>query len=112
MKLDSKTLLQYGGLTGLAIFYLSAVGMVETFNGRDIINGLYEFGEIELLTLGQVLVLLPVIIGGYMIARRVAPDQGNVSALVNGFIIGAISSVPMLILVFLGTTFPASFQCS
>ena len=31
MKLDTKTLLQYGGLTGLAIFYLSVVGMVEAF---------------------------------------------------------------------------------
>ena len=106
MKLDTKTLLQYGGLTGLAIFYLSVVGMVEAFNGRDIINGLYEFGEIELLTLGQVMVLLPAIIGGYMISKRVQAEQGNMAAVVSGLIVGALAAVPILILVSLGTTFP------
>ncbi len=106
MNLNRNTLLQYGGLTGLAIFYLSIVGMVEAFNERDIIKGLYEFGDIELLTLGQILILVPVVVGGYMIGRKVYAENGTGSALVSGLIVGAIASVPMIILVFLGSTFP------
>lgn len=106
MNLDRNTLLRYGSLTGLAIFYLSVVGMVEAFNGRDIIKDLYQFGEIDLLTLGQIMVLLPAAIGGYMIANRLKDEHGNGTALTSGFIVGAISAIPVLILVWLGSTFP------
>ena len=52
------------------------------------------------------MVLLPVIIGGYMVSKRVREEQGNMAGVVSGLIVGAIATVPMLILVILGTTFP------
>lgn len=106
MKLNIKNLVQVGLLTGLAIFYLAMVGMVESFNGRDIIHELYEFGSIELLTLGQVLIIIPSMIGGYFIARRVSAEQGSGPAMISGLIIGVISSLPMMLLIFAGTTWP------
>ena len=84
MNLNRNTLLQYGGLTGFAIFYLSIVGMVEAFNERDIIKDLYQFGDVELLTLGQILILVPVVVGGYVIGRKVFSESGTTGALLSG----------------------------
>ena len=106
MKLNFNTILRVGSLSALAIFYLSMVGMVETFNEREIIRDLLEVGNIELLTLGQVLMILPSMIGGYLICRRVAQKDGVSSGIVSGLIVGAISAVPMIILIMAGTTFP------
>ncbi|MEM8860524.1 MAG: hypothetical protein AAGD96_19545, partial [Chloroflexota bacterium] len=106
MKLNFNTILRVGALTGLAIFYVSMVGMVETFNEREIIRDLWEVGNIELLSLGQVLMVLPSMIGGYFISRRIAQQDGSVSGIVSGVLVGLISAIPMVILIIAGTTFP------
>ncbi|MFT5193627.1 MAG: branched-chain amino acid transport system permease protein [Cellvibrionaceae bacterium] len=106
MNLNFKKLLWIGSLTGLSIFYLSMVGMVAAFNEREIIYELYEFGNVQLLTLGQILVLIPSMIGGYFIAKQVSAEQGKGAAVLSGLIIGVLSAIPMVLLIFVGTVFP------
>lgn len=106
MKLNFNTILRMGALTGLAIFYVSMVGMIESFNEREIIRDLLELGDLELLTLGQVLMILPSMIGGYFISRKVTQESGAVSGIVSGVLVGLISAIPMIILVMAGTAYP------
>ena len=106
MKLNFNSILRVGALTALAIFYVSMVGMVESFNEREIIRDLLELGDLELLTLGQVLMILPSMIGGYFISRRITQEDGAVSGIVSGVLVGVISAIPMIILIMAGTTFP------
>lgn len=99
MNLDMKYLIRAGLLTGVMLFYTSLVGMVEVFNERDVI--------VDLITLGQLLVILPTLIGGYFISRKIYHDTENpISALVSGGLIGLISSLPTLFLLVVGTNFP------
>ena len=99
MKLDMKYLIRAGLLTGFALFYMSLVGMVEVFNKRDVI--------VDLITLGQILVMAPSFIGGYFIARKIYNQSQDVgSSLASGALIGLISSIPALIILMIGTNFP------
>ena len=99
MKLDMKYLIRAGLLTGFALFYMSLVGMVEVFNKRDVI--------VDLITLGQILVMAPSFIGGYFIARKIYSESQDVgSTLASGALIGLISSIPALIILMIGTNFP------
>jgi len=91
---DLKRAIQFGLIAGVVAMSVSAIGMVETFNERDIIT--------DLLTLGQLLLFsMPVIVGFVAVPKRligeaqfVDEDESVTSALPGGVqaaIYGAIS---------------------
>jgi branched-chain amino acid transport system permease protein len=90
---------RYGLIAGLVAASVSAIGMVETFNERDIITGV--------LTLGQVLLYGTAIIAGYLSIRTVDNEQlSTAPGLLNGFVAGLITSLPLIALVLLTLIFP------
>lgn len=98
MKLDLRFLIKAGFVTSIALFYMSVVGMIELFDEREIIN--------DVITFGQVLVPLPSLVGSYIIARRLAKESGSkATAVVSGTLIGFISSLPVVLIVLIGTNF-------
>ncbi|MEZ4615022.1 MAG: hypothetical protein R2867_05840 [Caldilineaceae bacterium] len=56
-----------GLLAGLAIVYTGAVGMIVAFSKREVIS--------DTLTLGQILLFLPVIVASYTVASRTARSE-------------------------------------
>jgi len=86
-----------GLIAGLVAVSVSAIGMVETFNERDIITGV--------LTLGQVLLYSAPLIGGYMAVDPQEETKGGLAVLY-GFIIGLLTAIPLIALVFLTILFP------
>lgn len=87
-----RALLRIGLLAGIAIVYVSVIGMLESFNEREVIDGWF--------TLGQVLLFAPPVIAGYLAARR----ADGLIGIVNGVIAGAITSVPVLIFLLITQT--------
>jgi branched-chain amino acid transport system permease protein len=78
---------------GVIALALCLIGMVESFNERQIIGGV--------ITLGQILLFGPVVGGGYTFAQRNSGVR-TVAALLGGFLLGLISSLPLIVLIFLG----------
>jgi branched-chain amino acid transport system permease protein len=64
-----------GGVAGVAVIYLGAVGMIEAFNARNLIS--------DAFTLGKLMLTLPAFLAGYLAVRpRVA--RGEVARLPAG----------------------------
>jgi branched-chain amino acid transport system permease protein len=86
-----------GLIAGLVAVSVSAIGMVETFNERDIITGI--------LTLGQVLLYSAPLIAGYL---AVDTEEGTKlgAAVLYGIIVGLLTAIPLIALVFLTILFP------
>ncbi|MEL6268320.1 MAG: hypothetical protein AAFU54_05845 [Chloroflexota bacterium] len=95
--LDWAVLLRFGLIAGIVVVYTSAVGMVETFNEREVIR--------DWVTLGQMLLFVPAIIAGFFGSRRLR-ESGNssVQTLLSSVLIGAISAVPVLILLLIAVS--------
>lgn len=60
--LDLKKVARFGGLMGLAVVFIAAVGMLEVFNKRLLIN--------PILSLGYLVLLAIPVAGGYIMGRR------------------------------------------
>ena len=86
-----------GLVAGIVAVSISAIGMVEAFNERDVIT--------NLLTLGIVLLYSAPLIGGYM---AVDPDEKTKvgPTLVYGLVAGLLTAIPLIGLVFLTLLFP------
>ncbi len=86
-----------GLIAGVVAVSMSAIGMVEAFNERDVIT--------NLVTLGQVLLYITPLIGGYL---AVVPEEGTKRGptLAYGLIAGFLTAVPLVCLVFLTILFP------
>jgi len=89
--------IQIGLLFGVIATSLSAIGMVQAFNERDIISGV--------LTFGQVLLFSTAIIAGYAAYR---PDENPKagSALASGLIAGIMTALPLVGLIILWAIWP------
>jgi branched-chain amino acid transport system permease protein len=92
VKLNWKEIGKYGLITGVAILYVSLVGMVEAFDKRDIIAGL--------LSLGKALLVVISLGMGYITASKLADGQAG-RALLSSLITGLIGSL-MIVLLLLG----------
>ena len=81
-----------GLIAGLVAVSMSAIGMIEAFNERDVIT--------DLLTLGQVLLYSAPLIGGYL---AVDPKEGTKwgPTLLYGLVAGLLTAIPLIGLVFL-----------
>lgn len=81
---------RYGLINGVAIVYLCLVGMVEAFDGRDVIT--------DILTLGRALLIVTTFGMGLVVSSRLS--DGKVGrAILGGLVIGLIGSVMTSILV-------------
>jgi len=93
-RIGYREIINLGLIAGVVSLSFSAIGMVGLFASRDLITGV--------LSLGQVFLFAPPAIWGYLTARK-SSDRN--SALFNGAIVGAVSSLLLLVLIFLATAF-------
>ncbi len=86
---------QYGFLTAFAIWYVCLVGMVETFDVRDIIAGV--------LSLGRALIVVISLAMGYVAAMKMSDGKAGkaiFSSLLSGFVGGILAAMlPLMMLV-------------
>jgi len=91
-RINWQLLLRYGLLSGLVIVFVAAVGMLESFNEREVIR--------QSFTLGQLLLFLPPVIAGFMAAHNSAEDENSVIQIGKGLAIGVLTTIPVLLLIF------------
>ena len=96
-QLDLRKTAKLGLIAGVVILSVSAIGMVETFDERDIITGI--------LTLGQLLLYSAPLIAGYMIWDK-KENVSNSIILARGAIAGFLSALPVIGLIFLTLLWP------
>jgi branched-chain amino acid transport system permease protein len=84
-----------GLLLGVAVLYTSVIGMVVSFDNRQIVSGV--------LTLGQVLVFAPAIAAGFLVTRAAqkAETAAKQQTLLLGTLAGLVTAVPVLALMLL-----------
>ncbi|MDX1613321.1 MAG: hypothetical protein R3300_03365 [Candidatus Promineifilaceae bacterium] len=88
---DLRYAIRIGLLFGVIALSVSAIGMVETFNERDIITGV--------LTMGQMLLFSVPLVAGYFAGREQAGHAAVGPALAEGLIAGLVTAVPILLLI-------------
>ena len=96
-QLDLRKTAKLGLIAGVVILSVSAIGMVETFDERDIITGVF--------TLGQLLLFGAPLIAGYMIWDK-KENVSNSIILARGAIAGFLSALPVIGLIFLTLLWP------
>ena len=96
-QIDLRHVARIGLILGVAAASVSAIGMVQTFDERDLITGV--------LTLGQVLLFGASGMAGFFAARHYAPSQRGAS-LASGIIAGFLAALPVLALVLLSVLLP------
>ncbi|NIS81397.1 MAG: hypothetical protein GTO14_14600, partial [Anaerolineales bacterium] len=87
-----RDMIRLGLLAGGLTFGMSVIGMVETFSSKELIHGV--------LSVGYVLVFAAPMGIGYLFARNNAALRRPV-LLVNAFLVGLISVLPIILLVFM-----------
>lgn len=75
-----------GLIAGLVALSLSAIGMVQTFNERDIITGV--------LTLGQVLLFSAPLAAGFIV-MRINAGRSPIAGLVSSLVAGVLAALPV-----------------
>lgn len=75
-----------GLIAGLVALSVSAIGMVEAFNGRDIITGV--------LTLGQLLLFSAPVVAGFVVMRH-NTNRNRLIALILSLLAGLIAALPV-----------------
>ena len=87
-----RIILRNGFLGGIIAFYLSAIGLTETFAQRYLIG--------TFLSIGQLFAAIGGIAAGILTARALKEGKSS-TAYVSSILSGAVSSIPPLILIFL-----------
>ncbi len=96
-RIDLRNAAKIGLMAGVAAASVSAIGMVQTFDERDLIT--------NVLTLGQVLLFAASVLAGYQAAQQhTAAERGR--TLLTGLIAGFLAALPVLGLVLLTALFP------
>ncbi len=90
-RFDWRYVLSAGLLAGGIVLYTSVVGMLESFHERDVIR--------ETLTLGQILLFLPIIGMAFLAGRKVSSQVPSPAVPVVGLFVGLIASLPLLLLI-------------
>jgi branched-chain amino acid transport system permease protein len=88
-----KTAISLGLIAGIIVLYVALVGMVNIFNARFIIKGL--------LSLGQAMYLMPFLLIGYTVVRRIGTGSKGQS-LLYGVITGIVGGVMVTVFTALG----------
>ena len=77
--------LQVGALTGIILLYVGMIGMLESFNRREVVR--------DFVTLSQILLFAPAFIGGFWTARRIGEENNALVAIGAGVAVGLLSTV-------------------
>ncbi len=85
-----RRVIQVGLIMGVVVLLASVIGMVQTFDERDMIEGL--------LTLGQLLLFAPAFYAGYIAVGK-DERRAAVPSLLAGLLSGALAAVPVVLLV-------------
>jgi len=93
MKLNWRTIAQYGFLGGAVAFYISAIGLTETFSERYLLG--------TFISSGQVFIFVGAIMAGILTARSLREQEKTLNSYVSSVLAGAVSSLPLIILIFL-----------
>jgi branched-chain amino acid transport system permease protein len=93
MKLNWRTIARNGFLGGIVAFYLSAIGLTETFSERYLIG--------TFLSTGQLFVTVGAIMAGILTARALKEQENDRNSYVSSLLSGAISSLPLILLIIL-----------
>ncbi|MGB7873951.1 MAG: hypothetical protein WBL25_06170 [Anaerolineales bacterium] len=93
MKLNWRTIVKNGLLGGGVAFYLSAIGLAETFSVRLLIG--------TFISTGQLFTTVGAIMAGVLTARALKEQEKNLNGYVSSLLSGAISSLPLIFLIFL-----------
>ncbi len=88
-----KNFIRLGLLAGIISLFLSLIGMVGTFDERQIIGGV--------ITLGQILLFGPIVGLAYIAARQSSDAKPSIH-LPGGFVLGLVASFPLIVLVIVG----------
>jgi len=88
-----RNILRYGLLAGLVATSVSAIGMVQTFDARDVITGV--------LSLGQLLLFSAPLVAGYLITRRGGAGSNRLLTPLSGLFVGLVAALPVAGLVLL-----------
>jgi len=86
--------IQIGLIMGVVVLMASVIGMVQTFDERDLIA--------NLLTLGQLLLFAPAFYAGFLAAGK-GERRAPAPTLLAGLLAGALAAVPAVLLVGLAT---------
>ena len=93
MKLNWRTIARNGLLGGIVAFYLSAIGLAETFSERYLLG--------TFLSTGQLFVTVGAIMAGILTARALKDQDDDRNSFVGSLLSGAVSSLPLIFLIFL-----------
>lgn len=93
MRLNWRTIIQNGLLGGIVAFYLSAIGLAETFSQRYLLGSFFSTG--------QLFVTVGAIMAGILTARALKEQENDRTAYISSMLSGAVSSLPLIFLVFL-----------
>ncbi len=97
-QLDLRNAARMGLLAGVITLSVSAIGMVESFDQRDLITGVF--------TLGQLLLFSTPLIVGYLVARDEDGRVESGSAVLCGLVVGVLTAVPPIALILLTLVAP------
>jgi branched-chain amino acid transport system permease protein len=92
--LSFREIINLGLIASAVSLSFSAIGLVGLFSERDLVAGVISMGEVFLFA--------PAAISGYLASRK-GPNRNL--ALMNGLLVGAISSALLIILIILATVF-------
>ena len=96
-QLDFRRAVRMGLLTGVITLSVSVIGMVQSFDQRDLITNVF--------TLGQLLLFSTPLIGGYLLTKNESGDVKSRSVLWGG-VSGLFTAVPLIALVLLTLIWP------
>jgi branched-chain amino acid transport system permease protein len=88
--LDVRRAVQIGLIAGVVGVYVCAIGMVEKFDERDLIN--------ESLTLGYLLLLLVPFLAGFVVSRRPAEGEASKSTVLVSAVVAGLASAALMVL--------------
>ncbi len=94
---ELRNAVRMGLLAGVITLSVSAVGMVESFDQRDLITGVF--------TLGQLLLFSAPLVAGYSLTQSDKGTKG--SSVLSGGVIGLFTAVPLILLILLTLIWPA-----
>ncbi len=87
-----------GLIAGLITVSMCMIGIIESFSERDIVFELATIGNVQLLSLAQIMYFIVALTAGYLAVRKAALSP---MMLIHGAVAGLLTAVPVFLLVML-----------